>query len=85
MAPRKKPDATDTEPPEEGRPTTTATPLLADDGKLLPPDMVFTAETLLRWLEGLADKHKKDRMRQNAWTYMHVQALDEQDVTTAQS
>ena len=29
MAPRKKPDATDTEPPEEVRPATTATPLLA--------------------------------------------------------
>ena len=36
MAPRKKPDATDTEPPEEARPDTTATPLLVEDGKLLP-------------------------------------------------
>ena len=54
MAPRKKPDATDTEPPEEVRPDTTATPLLFDDGKLLPPDVVFTAEKQLRWLEGLA-------------------------------
>ena len=27
MAPRKKPDATDTEPPEEARPDTTGTPL----------------------------------------------------------
>ncbi len=56
MAPRRKPDATDTEPPEEARPATTATPLLAEDGKILPPDVVFTAETPLRWLEGLADK-----------------------------
>ena len=56
MAPRKKPDATDTEPPEEARPDTTATPLLVEDGKLLSPDVEFTAETLLRWLEGLADK-----------------------------
>ena len=37
MAPRKKPDATDTEPPEEARPDTTGTPLLAEDGKLLSP------------------------------------------------
>ena len=47
MAPRKKPDATDTEPPEEARPDTTATPLLVEDGKLLPPEVVFTAEKLL--------------------------------------
>ena len=82
MAPRKKPDATDTEPPEEARPDTTATPLLVEDGKLLPPEVVFTAETLLRWLEGLADKHKKDKMHVNAWSY--VQACMEQDVTTGQ-
>ena len=50
---RKKPDATDTEPPEEARPDTTATPLLVEDGKLLPPEVEFTAVTLLRWLEGL--------------------------------
>ena len=55
MSPRKKPDAMDTEPPEEFRPATTATPLLVEDGKLLPPDVEFTAVTLLRWLEGLAD------------------------------
>ena len=79
MAPRKKPDATDTEPPEEARPATTATPLLVEDGKLLPPDVEFTAETLLRWLEGLADKHKKNKMRDSAWSY--VQALVAQDVT----
>ena len=87
MAPRKKPDATDTEPPEEARPDTTATesPLIADDGNCLPPDVAFTAEKLLRWLECLAFKHKKDKsqdankMRENAWTY--VQALVEQDVT----
>ena len=82
MAPRKKPDATDTEPPEEARPDTTATPLIVDDGKLLPPDVVFTAEQLLRWLEGLAFKHKKDKIRENAWTY--VQALVEHDVTNGQ-
>jgi len=60
MAPRKKPDATDTEPPEEARLDTTATPLLVDDGKLLPPEVAFTAVQLLRWLEVLADKHRKD-------------------------
>ena len=32
MAPKKKPDATDTEPPEDARPDTTATSLLAEDG-----------------------------------------------------
>ena len=77
---RKKPDATDTEPPEEARPDTTATPLLVEDGKLLPPEVVFTAEKLLRWLEGLAEKHNKDKMHDNAWSY--VQACKEQDVTT---
>jgi len=77
---RKKPDATDTEPPEEARPDTTATPLLVEDGKLLPPEVVFTAEKLLRWLEGLAEKHNKGKMHDNAWSY--VQACKEQDVTT---
>ena len=80
MAPRKKPDATDTEPPEEARLDTIATPLLVEDGKLLPPEVVFTAEKLLRWLEGLAEKHNKDKMHDNAWSY--VQACKEQDVTT---
>ena len=61
MAPRKKPDATDTEPPEEARPDTTATPLLVDDGKLLPPDVVFTTEKLLRWLEGVLISTRKTR------------------------
>jgi len=43
MAPRKKPDATDTEPPEEARPDTTATPLLAEDGKnVVSPAVEFT-------------------------------------------
>ena len=88
MAPRKKPDATDTEPPEEARPDTTATPLLVDDGKFLPPDVAFTAEKLLRWLEGLADKHQKDKMWVNAWDPPPPpprtcrQACKEQDVTT---
>ncbi len=49
MAPRKKPDATDTEPPEEARLDTTATPLLVDDGKLLPPEVAFTAVQQLRY------------------------------------
>ena len=79
MVPRKKPDASDTEPPEEARPDTTATPLLVEDGKLLPPDVAFTSVKLLRWLEGLADKHQKDKMRDSAWSY--VQALVAQDVT----
>ncbi len=79
MALRMKPDATDTEPPEEARPDTTSTPLLVDDGKLLPPEVAFTAVQLPRWLEGLADKHRKDKLRENAWDY--VQALLEQDVT----
>ncbi len=79
MSPKKKPDATDAEPPEEARPDTTATPLLVEDGKLLPPDVAFAAATPLRWLEGLSDKHQKGKMRDNAWSY--VQALVAQDVT----
>ena len=61
MAPRKKPDATDTEPPEE---------LLVEDGKLLPPDVEFTAVTLLRWLEGLADRKNEPQPRVRAWEYV---------------
>ena len=80
MAPRKKPDATDTEPPEEARPDTTGTPLLVEDGKLLPPEVEFTAVTLLRWLEGLGQK--KPQLKARAWEY--VQALVEQDVTNGQ-
>ena len=61
MAPRKKPDATDTEPPKEERPDTTATPLLASYSpkteKLLSPAVKFKAVTLCRWLEYLAEKH----------------------------
>ena len=50
-------DATDTKPPEEARPDTTATQLhvLVEDGKLLSPALKFTAERFLRWLEDLAD------------------------------
>ena len=66
MAPKKKPDATDTEPPEEERPETTSTPLLAEDGKSLSPAVKFTAVTLCRWLEYLADKHGKIKMSENA-------------------
>jgi len=82
MAPRKKPDATDTEPPEEARPDTTATPLLVEDGKLLSPDVEFTADTLLRWLEGLADKKKKPQMRERAWDY--ALAIVGEDYTNGQ-
>ena len=71
MAPKKKPDATDTEPPDDARPDTTATPLLVEDGKLLPPEVEFTAVTLLRWLEGLGQK--KPQLKARAWEY--VQAL----------
>ena len=69
MAPKKKPDATDTEPPDDARPDTTATPLLVEDGKLLPPEVEFTTETLIRWLEGLADTKKKPQLRARAWEY----------------
>ena len=80
MAPRKKPDATDTEPPDDARPDTTATPLLVEDGKLLPPEVEFTAVTLLRWLEGLGQK--KPQLKARAWEY--VLALVENDVTNGQ-
>ncbi len=79
MAPRKKPD---TEPLEEVRPATTATPLLVEDGKLLPPDVEFTALTLLRWLEGLADRKKKPQLRVRAWEY--VTAIVGDEYNTAQ-
>ena len=67
MAPRKKPDATDTDPQDEARPDTTGTPLLVEDGKLLSPAVKFTAVTLCRWLESLAKKHEKLKMSENAW------------------
>ena len=76
MAPKKKPDATDTEPPDDARPDTTATPLLVEDGKLLPLEVEFTATTLLRWLEGLGQK--KPKLKARSWEY--VQALVEQGV-----
>ena len=60
MAPRKKPDATDTlkiKPPDEARPDTTATPLLVENGKV-SPDVEFTPTQLLKVFEYLADKHK---------------------------
>ena len=80
MAPKKKPDATDTAPPEEGRPDTTTTPLLVEDGNLLPQAVEFTAVTLLRWLEDLAIKPKKGKMHDRAWEY--VQVLMDQEMTT---
>ena len=80
MAPKKKPDATDIEPLEEARPDTTATPLLVEDGKLLPPEVEFTAVPLLRWLEGLGQK--KPQLKARAWEY--VIALVEEDVTNGQ-
>lgn len=74
---KKRPD---TEPPEEERPDTTTTPLLVEKGKLLPKAVMFTAETLLRWLEDLAVQHEKKKLGENAWqyvgnTYNTVQAL----------
>ena len=59
MAPKKKPDATDTEPPDDARPDTTATPLLVEGGKLLSPAVEFTSVTLLRWFEDLAKKRSE--------------------------
>ena len=79
MAPRKKPDATDTEPPEEARPDTTATPLLVENGKV-SPDVEFTPTQLLKVFEYLADKHNKPRLHDAAWGI--VQAIDTEDYTT---
>ena len=42
MAPKKKPDATDTDPPEEARPDTTTTSLLVENGKVSPGCGVHT-------------------------------------------
>ena len=81
MAPKKKPDATDTSG-ASGRGliryhcNTTATPLLVEDGNFLPPEVDFTATTLLRWLEGLGQK--KPKLKARSWEY--VQALVEQGV-----
>ena len=44
---KKKPDVADTDPPEEARPDTTTTPLLAENGKV-SPDVEFTPEELLK-------------------------------------
>ena len=82
---KKKPDVVDTEPPEEARPDTTATPLLVEDGKLLSPDVKFTAVTLCRWLEYLAVKHDNDdklKLSENAWDY--VLAIVGEDFNTGQ-
>ena len=53
MAPKKKPDATDTEPPEEARPDTTGTPLLVENEKV-SPDVEFTPEELPMTLADLS-------------------------------
>ena len=58
MAPRKKPDATDTEPPEEARPDTTGTPLLVENEKV-SPDVEFTPEELLKVIEYQANTKLK--------------------------
>ena len=63
MAPKKR---TDTEPPEEERPDTTSTPLLVEKGKLLPKAVMFTAETLPRWLEDLAVQHGQKKQGESA-------------------
>ena len=76
MTPRKKPDATDTEPPDEARPDTAATPLLALEGTSA---CKFTAGQLLKCIEYMADEHDKPLMLENAWAY--VQALLADDVT----
>ena len=58
---KKKPDVVDTEPPDEARPDTTATPLLVENGKV-SPDVEFTPTQLLKVFEYLADKHNKPRL-----------------------
>ena len=76
---KKKPDVVDTEPPEEARPDTTATPLLVENGKV-SPDVEFTPTQLLKVFEYLADKHNKSRLHDAAWGI--VQAIDTEDYTT---
>ena len=76
---KKKPDVVDTEPPEEARPDTTATPLLVENGKV-SPDVEFTPIQLLKVFEYLADKHNKPRLHDAAWGI--VQAIDTEDYTT---
>jgi len=43
----------------------------------LPPDVEFTAVTLLRWLEGLADRKNKPQLRVRAWEYVTAIVGDE--------
>ena len=76
---KKKPDVVDTEPPEEARPDTTATPLLVENGKV-SPDVEFTPTQLLKVFEYLADKHNKSRLHDAAWGI--VQAIEIEDYTT---
>ena len=47
---KKKPDAVETDPPEEARPDTTTTPLLVENGKM-SPDVEFTPKELLKVFE----------------------------------
>ena len=63
---KNKPDVVDTEPPDEARPETTATPLLVENGKV-SPDVEFTPTQLLKVFECLADKHNKSRLHDAAW------------------
>ena len=80
---KKRPD---TEPPEEERPDTshtTTTPLLVEKGKLLPKAVMFTAETLLRWLEDLVVQYGETKLGEDAWQY--AQALVAEDYNAAYS
>ena len=69
---------------EEARPDTTGTPLLVEDGKLLSPDVKFTAVALCRWLEYLAEKHAKLKMSEGAWGYV-LAVVGEEYITPGRS
>ena len=53
IVPREKPDTTDTEPPDEARPDTTATSLTPIEGTLTSPAVKFTTKELPNQIEHL--------------------------------
>ena len=78
---KKKPDVVDTEPPEEARPDTTATPLLVENGKV-SPDVEFTPGELPKVFEYQAKKSKHNRPRMHVAAWGIVQAIEKDDLIT---
>ena len=79
MAPKKKPMPRTLNLRKRNGPTL---PQLVEDGKLLSPAVKFTAVTLLRWFEYLAEKHEKPKMGAKAWEC--ILAIVDQEYNTGQ-